>query len=434
MWCSGPLRRFECIPWGAVFMSNVKHINTAPHLTQPNRAPMKFFESTFAEYLAAFDARNLHPSLRPLIDQMAEGMFQNTIVYGPPGAGKYTQSLHFVRQCSCPDGLAVEKRVSVEPGKHACVIRASAVHYEVDMSALGCNSRSVWHAAFTQIMDIIRTKRGGFGIIVCTEFQSVHPELLDVFYSYMQDNHFLIDVERARVGFVLVTSQLDFVPARIVHCCQTLRIPKPDAGDCLRCGMASATPAVLRQTTNLKHLRVSASGAQIDRLNAPHEDVCGQIVAAILAVRDQPPTAPQNFLGFREMLYKILAYGMDAHACVWRIIRGLVAAEYIRPGHMSGLRTYMFRTFLPQYAGNYRPIYHLEAFVVYLLSLASDNEPQYPQPQQPQQPQHGRSVSGPGDSPRGEEEHEAHQEPVLPPGATAPPGQDGWIETVGGDI
>ena len=54
------------------------------------------------------------------------------------------------------------------------------------MSLLGCNSKTLWHEIFFQLVDIISVKQNKIGIIVCKNFHTINSELLEIFYSYMQ--------------------------------------------------------------------------------------------------------------------------------------------------------------------------------------------------------------------------------------------------------
>ena len=171
---------------------------------------MKYYETGFDEYVRAVQNYNLHPELKPQIDDLPNDFsnFQNMILYGPPGSGKYSQSLSIINKYS-PSSLKYDKKISImneksekkvrEPKnekkkngnsvskRNDFVYRISDVHYEVDMSLLGCNSKTLWHEIFFQIVDIVSVKPDKCGIILCKNMHSVYNELLDVFYSYI--NH-----------------------------------------------------------------------------------------------------------------------------------------------------------------------------------------------------------------------------------------------------
>ena len=149
---------------------------------------MKFYEATAEEYLAAMDKYNLHPELQSLYENMfpsSLNTFENLIVYGPVGSGKYSQVLKILQKYS-PSELKHEKKITVQSEKNAYTFRISDIHYEIDLAFLGCNSKNLWHDIFCQIVDIISVKQEKIGIILCKNFHMIHSELLEIFYSYIQ--------------------------------------------------------------------------------------------------------------------------------------------------------------------------------------------------------------------------------------------------------
>ena len=60
----------------------------------------EIYETTFEEYLHANEELNIHPELNKIIKTIPNDIykFENTIVYGPPGIGKYTQILSILKK------------------------------------------------------------------------------------------------------------------------------------------------------------------------------------------------------------------------------------------------------------------------------------------------------------------------------------------------
>ena len=75
-----------------------------------------------------------------------------------------------------------------------------------------------------------------------------------------------------------------------------------------------------------------------------------------------------KFLKFRDLLYDIFIYNLDITDCIWYILTKMIELKKIRSNEMSKilLRTY---NFLKYYNNNYRPIYHLESYLFYLISI-----------------------------------------------------------------
>ena len=151
---------------------------------------MKFHETHFEEYIKK---ENLHPKLEKIYNHnfpKTINKLGNLIFYGPSGVGKYTQMLNSIKQYS-PSELKYEKKISLTFNKQQYFFKISDIHYEIDMSLLGCNSKLLWHDIYQQLIDIVSAKSEKSGIIVCKYFNEIHSELLENFYSYMQKNNAL---------------------------------------------------------------------------------------------------------------------------------------------------------------------------------------------------------------------------------------------------
>ena len=183
---------------------------------------MKFYETHYDEYLNECEKYNLHPELENLKIQPDFNNFDNMILYGPSGAGKYTQLLKILKKLS---NLKYEKKIKVQTDKLSYSYKISDIHYEIDMSLLGCNSKILWNEIFQQITDIIAVKSEKRGIIVCKNFHLIHNELLEIFYSYIQ--HCSIPFNNIKIKFILITEHISFIPNNILNSCKIVSIKRP---------------------------------------------------------------------------------------------------------------------------------------------------------------------------------------------------------------
>ena len=325
---------------------------------------MKFFETHFDEYVQAVDRFSLHSTQTKAFDMLPEKLanLQNMIFYGPKGVGKYSQALTCIKRYSHTD-LKYEKRLSVSYNKEFFFIKISDIHFEVDMSLLGCNSKHIWNEIYNQIIDVVSARPDPHAIIVCKYFNRIHSELLDTFYSYMQN------IESVKIRYILITDHISFIPDNILNHCQIFNFKRPTMAAYNKCLLASAPSAAaatsikltsktqLSRITNIKSLK-----ANVEQLMNPHEMICNKIVEILLS-----PDVELGFLTFRDLLYDLLIYDLDVQECVWYILEVLVSGGHIRPESFSDvmLRTY---TFLKYYNNNYRPIYHLENYMFILIS------------------------------------------------------------------
>ena len=120
---------------------------------------MKFLETHFEDYVQTSKKQNLHPKLEKIFNKFPNKMssLKNIIFYGPAGIGKYTQMLKSIKQYS-PSELKYEKKISILFNKEPFFLKISDIHYEIDISLLGCNSKLLWHDIYTQLVDIILAK------------------------------------------------------------------------------------------------------------------------------------------------------------------------------------------------------------------------------------------------------------------------------------
>jgi hypothetical protein len=73
-----------------------------------------------------------------------------------------------------------------------------------------------------------------------------------------------------------------------------------------------------------------------------------------------------KFLELRDQLYDIFIYHLDVTDCIWYIVEHLIRTKKLKQEDTNDilLKTY---TFLQYYNNNYRPIYHLESYIFYLI-------------------------------------------------------------------
>ena len=343
---------------------------------------MKFYETTSEEYIAALDNYNLHPEWGAEYFPSSLKTFENMIVYGPAGSGKYTQVLNILRRFSQSD-LKYEKKLTVQSEKQTYCFHLSDIHYEVDMSFLGCNSKSLWHDIFFQIVDIISVKPDKMGVIVCKNFHMIHNELLEIFYSYIQR------MTSTTIKFIIITEHISFIPNNILNSCAVISIKKPEKGELFELikknakGFKEATTFQKRLAgkscsiektkevlssidtntiLNLKEIQSfslvkSAENLPVDIFNI----ICDKIISELEDFANIP------FTQFRDSLYDIMIYNLDVVECVWYILVYFIKTNKFSGEDISDImqKTY---SFLQYYNNNYRPIYHLENIMFYIIN------------------------------------------------------------------
>ena len=310
---------------------------------------MKFLETHFEEYINVKE--NLHPKMEKVFAKFPKKFtaLKNIIFYGPSGTGKYTQMLKSIKQYS-PSELKYEKKISLTYNKQPIFFKISDIHYEIDMSLLGCNSKLLWHEIYLQIIDIISAKVDKSGIILCKNFQEIHSELLENFYSYMQQNTNIVDIK-----YILITDSISFIPDSILNCCETIHIARPSKTIYNKC-LKSKLPIDLK-LQNINNIK----GISVQLIDS-HKFICKKIIDAMININEL------KMLKFRDLLYDIFIYNLNITDCIWYILTSLNEQNKIGETDLSLILVKTF-SFFQYYNNNYRPIYHLEQYLYYIISV-----------------------------------------------------------------
>lgn len=302
----------------------------------------------FDEYISAISKIDLHPKLNIIFDKFPKSIDQlpNLIIHGPKGCGKYSQTLKLLKNYS-PTNLKYEKKFSIVFNKQQIYYKISDIHYEIDMSLLGCNAKTLWHELYTQLIDIISAKSHKVGIIVCKYFHEIHSDLLEIFYSYMQKN----DLLNISIKFILITEHISFLSDNILNCCHIIPIPRPSKSSYEK--LVNTKLTVLSDIHNI---------ADLENHNTiiPHKNICDKLLEQF------DDYNKCDMAKYRELLYDLLTYNLNIYDCVWYIVGNVIKKYSLSTYDTSDIiiNTYVFFNY---YNNNYRPIYHLEKYIYYII-------------------------------------------------------------------
>jgi hypothetical protein len=339
---------------------------------------MKFYDTSYEDYINNVTSYNLHPQLTKLYDKFPQDInkLKNIILFGPSGTGKYSQCLYIIKNYS-PSSLKYEKRANVLFNKDPFFFKISDIHYEIDMSLLGCNSKQLWHEIYMLIIDIISTKQHKSGIILCKNFHKINSELLEIFYSYMQSKNYV----HLNITFFIITEEYSFINDNILNSCNTINIPRPSK---TQYNKIIQNNLILNKTENgigneyfekqndfikinqnVKTFNIS-NIKNINNNQPYYKLLCDKILAHILNYNEI------NLIQFRETMYEILIFEMNIYCVVLHILQFLINEEILITS--ANITKTMIKTFefLKYYNNNYRPIFHLENYFLFLCQQIAD--------------------------------------------------------------
>lgn len=320
---------------------------------------MKFLENHFDKYLQASDLVNLHPHVAIVAESNDVRSLPHYLFYGPPGVGKYTQALRLLRHYS-PSALKYEKKLQLVHDKRTYLFRISDVHVEVDMALLGCNARSLWHELYLQLQDVISAKQDKTMIVLCKHFHEVHHELLDTFYSYFAGSSHTIK-------YMLLTDQLSFLPECLLRACQLVRFPRPDT---------ALYEAVLRSKerggsggttvkTSLTNIKLATLG--VPAILERHRVLCDKLLHAMLHIEQL------DVLRFRDSLHDVFIYQLPVADCTYYLLSQLLQQDKLPSLETQTRAVFLTLRFLRMINANFRPLFHLEYYLLQLALLAKQN-------------------------------------------------------------
>ena len=344
---------------------------------------MKFLDTHFEEYVNNVKEINIHKELNKIYKLFPNDLkdLPNLIFYGPNGVGKYSQMLYSILKYS-PSELKYEKKITINYNKELYFIKISDIHYEVDMSLLGCNPKLLWHEIYCQIIDIINSKQEKIGIIVCKEFHFLQNELLENFYSYMQENN----NSNLNIKFILLTKEISFLSENILNCCIRINISRPtktyykkfnknknfkyndkNINNILNIkNILINNPENFQNIKEIKNKENNKENLLIfELLNKNNKIIIDKIIKNIIEIDNI------KFLKFRDIIYDIFIYNLDIYECIYYILNYFIINDYINNTKISDLLI-KTHSFFKYYNNNYRPIYHLENYLLYLSTIVHD--------------------------------------------------------------
>ena len=317
---------------------------------------MRYRESLCSEYLASAREQPLHSWLTSIIQSTPTDprSLPHLLLHGPPGVGKYTCALRLLEKYS-PSALKYEKKLSVpayKPGAAPVDLRMSDVHFEVDLSMLGCNAKPLWAAIYGAIGDANAVASGQHSFVLCRQLESAPRDLL------VQLSPLLTYRPRRPLTFILITEHACRLPSCLVERCRRLTIPRPSQAAYQRIG----APAARIDRSTISNIKPLLSGTeQVEVYRPSARTICASVAD------------PDNIdlYAVRLSIYDALIRGLEPGRLVREVLSEAEASGLVgEAGNPAMLR--LARDFFAAYKHYYRPIYHLETLAVSLAKLVHE--------------------------------------------------------------
>lgn len=314
---------------------------------------MKFNNSHFEDYIINYN-NSLHYKYKKIYNELPTDIYDlnNIIFYGAKGIGKYTQALYVINKYSSSN-LKYEKKINIVYNKKNYYLKISDIHFEIDISLLGCNNKILWEQIFNNIIDIIITKKNKIGIILCKNFHEINNELLDIFYSYMQ-NYINSNI---KIIFFITTEAISFLPNNIINICNIFKYSRPSKNKYNKTFNIKLNKDInVNNIENIKNLFTFNKHF----INF-YKKICMKIIDLIINVKKI------DYFNLRENIYELFIYNLNIFNACWYILNYLILNNHINDEDVTDVLLYTYK-FFKYYNNNYRPIFHLENYFIYLIN------------------------------------------------------------------
>ena len=230
----------------------------------------------------------------------------NIIIFGGENSNKTTCALNIIREHS-PSKLKYKRKIELEVNGENYYFNISDIHFEIDFELLGTNETSIWSEFINHVFCIIETKK--HSIILCKNIHTMKDELLQIFYTFIRNKE---------LSFIFTTQHVSLLPSTLKSKCRIIHLKK---------GINYSTHYI---------------------------NYCNEIISFVKEKKE-------DLFLLRELLYNLLTYNCNMHTCFYYIYSSL-----LRSGHIKNKMPELIEI-IKKYNTNYRPIYHLESFVICLM-------------------------------------------------------------------
>ena len=207
--------------------------------------------------------------------------------------------------------------------------------------------------------------------------------MLEVFYSYM--HQYNSKNSNIKIKFIIVSEHISFLPYKIINSCYRLPIKRPSKeiyNELSRINYdkkrrkldethetqethLNPQPILsnidMNSIVNIKELR---SFSHLKQLSEIPEDIFNKVCDNII---DKIKNIEQvKFTEFRDTLYELLIYNVEINEAVWYILYYFLSDAKLNNNDISDILIKCYPSF-KYFNNNYRPIYHLESIMVYII-------------------------------------------------------------------
>ena len=241
----------------------------------------------------------------------------NVILYSNNNYNNYCNSLNFIKKQSISN-LKYTRKITLHIKSNDYVFNISDIHLEVDFELLGVDEYNIFFELFNHIKENILLNNK-IKYILCINFNNINKELLEVFYTFLNETH---------IKFILLTNCISFISQSLLD---NIKIYK----------IKNISESEYNKTYYTKV-----------------ENLCNIILKKYKI----------SIFDIRQHIYDLLIYNYNIHDCMSYLFELLIKNNYINDDNII----FVFKNYkniIEKYNNNYRSIFHIERFIIFLINL-----------------------------------------------------------------
>ena len=239
------------------------------------------------------------------------------ILYNENHLNNYYYALYNLKDKS-DSGLKYSRKIFITHNDKEYTFLTSDIHIDVDFELLGVNETSVFFQLFKHIKENIVIQKKIF-YICCIHFNIIKLELLEFFHIFINEPN---------IKFIFLTDQISFLP-----------------------------DVILKNSIIKKHI-INYKSFYNRLFETRIQNIANNII----------DNTEMSLFIWREKLYELLILNDNIYDCFSYLIELLIQDNYIKE---SSIDTVLLKYYeiMYKYNNNYRSIYHLEHFIIFLRNL-----------------------------------------------------------------
>ena len=165
------------------------------------------------------------------------------------------------------------------------------------------------------------------------------------------------------IKFIILTDNISFIPNNILNSCKIIYVSHPKKSNYSKINKKYKLDST-NYIDNINYINLDIYKEDIIK---PYINICNTLIEHIIKIDNI------NILNIRNTLYDLLVYNVSIPDSILYILKTLIEKNYLTTNNLDVGNLYEKTCiFFLYYNNNYRPIFHLESYILYLIKLVNE--------------------------------------------------------------